>query len=59
MEKQLAQFESILKSPEEVELPEPVQYDEEGLDAIFEGFDRRDFRSLNHTLKNIGTSFVG
>jgi hypothetical protein len=36
-----------------------VQYDEEGLDAIFEGFDRRDFRSLNHTLKNIGTSFVG
>ncbi|MGB3225324.1 MAG: hypothetical protein WBB23_21215, partial [Desulforhopalus sp.] len=59
MEKQLAQFESVLKNPEEVELPEPVQYDEEGLEAIFEGFDRRDFRSLNHTLKNIGTSFVG
>lgn len=59
MEKQLAQFENVLKNPEEVELPEPVQYDEEGLEAIFEGFDRRDFRSLNHTLKNIGTSFVG
>lgn len=35
MEKQLAQFQEVLDNPQEVELPEPVQYDPEGLDAIF------------------------
>ncbi len=59
MEKQLAQFRDVLDHPEEVELPEPVQYDPDGLDVIFEGFERRDFRNLDHTLKNIGKSFVG
>ena len=59
MEKQLAQFQEVLENPQEVELPEPAQYDPEGLDAIFEGFERRDFRSMDHTLKNIGKSFVG
>jgi trimethylamine---corrinoid protein Co-methyltransferase len=59
MERQLAQFEEVLENPQEVELPEPAEYDPEGLDAIFEGFERRDFRSMDHTLKNIGKSFVG
>lgn len=59
MEKQLAQFQEVLENPQEVELPEPPQYDPEGLDAIFEGVERRDFRNLDHTLKHIGKSFVG
>ena len=59
MEKQLALYQDVLANPEEVELPEPAQYDEEGLEAIFEGFERRDFRNLDHTLKHIGKSFVG
>jgi len=59
MEKQLAQFQDVIAYPEDVELPHPVQYDPAGLDAIFEGFERRDFRNLDHTLLNIGKSFVG
>lgn len=59
MERQLAQFEAVLANPEEVELPEPAEYDPEGIEAIFEGFEKRDFRGLDHTLKNIGKSFVG
>lgn len=59
MEKQLTQFQEVLDNPQEVELPEPAEYDPEGLEAIFEGFERRDFRSMDHTLKNIGKSFVG
>lgn len=59
MGKQLVQFQDVLDNPEEVEVPEPAEYDSEGLDAIFEGFERRDFRNMDHTLKNIGKSFVG
>lgn len=59
MEKQLSQFQQIVEEPQEVELPAPAQYDPDGLEAIFEGFERRDFRNMDHTLKNIGKSFVG
>lgn len=58
MDKQLDQFQDAINNPQEVSLPEPVQYDPEGLNAIFEGFERRDFRNLDHTLYNIGKSFV-
>lgn len=57
MEKQLRHFHQVMAEPIEVHLPEPAQYDAEGIDAIFEGFERRDFRILDHTLKNIGKSF--
>lgn len=58
MEKQLIQFQNIIENPEIIPLPESAQYDPEGLEAIFEGFERRDFRNMDHTLKNIGKSFV-
>jgi trimethylamine:corrinoid methyltransferase-like protein len=57
MERQISHFHEVMASPVTVELPEPAQYDDEGIDAIFEGFERRDFRALDHTLKNIGRSF--
>lgn len=57
MEKQITLYREITANPVSVELPEPVEYDTEGLDAIFEGFERRDFRVLDHTLRNIGKSF--
>lgn len=58
MEKQIDAYLDVMDNPLEVELPEPAAYDEEGLEAIFEGFARQDFRNLDHTLKNIGRSFV-
>ena len=58
MEKQLACFHETMANPVDVTLPAPAQYDPEGIDAIFEGFERRDFRSLDHTLRNIGSSFT-
>ena len=58
MDRQLELFQDVMNNPDEVVLPEPAQYDPEGLDAIFEGFERRDFRSLDHTLRNIGKSFL-
>lgn len=59
MERQLALWQSVVANPVEVDLPQPVEYDTGGLDAIFEGFERRDFRNLDHTLLHIGRSFVG
>ena len=59
MEKQIDLFHTVVSNPEEVTLPAPAEYDPEGLDVIFEGFERRDFRNLDHTLRNIGRSFVG
>ena len=58
MEKQISLYRKITAQPEEVCFPESVEYDPEGLDAIFEGFERRDFRGLDHTLRNIGKSFT-
>lgn len=58
MEKQIDTYMTVIQEPVAVDLPEPATYDDEGLDAIFEGFERRDFRNLDHTLKNIGRSFV-
>jgi trimethylamine:corrinoid methyltransferase-like protein len=58
MEKQMSLYREITAEPQPVELPEPAQYDPQGLDAIFEGFERRDFRVLDHTLGNIGKSFT-
>ncbi len=57
MEKQISLYHQITAQPVPVVLPESAQYDTEGLDAIFEGFERRDFRVLDHTLSNIGKSF--
>jgi trimethylamine:corrinoid methyltransferase-like protein len=57
MQKQIDLYQEVMANPTPVELPEPVQYDSEGMDAIFEGLDRRDFRVLDHTLRNIGKSF--
>jgi len=58
LEKQLELYRQVSSQPTTCELPEPAQYDAEGLDAIFEGFERRDFRVLDHTLRNIGKSFT-
>jgi len=58
MERQIDAYMSVLSQPVNVDLPAPAVYDDEGLNAIFEGFERRDFRNLDHTLKNIGRSFV-
>ena len=58
MERQVAMYRDIMGNPVPVELPEPAEYDPEGMEAIFEGFDRGDFRALNHTLKHIGQSFT-
>lgn len=59
MKRQLEHYEEVIENPEDVELPDPPEYDPEGLNAIFEGIERRDFRGLNHTLQNVGKSFVG
>jgi len=58
MERQIEAYMSVMENPVEVDLPAPAVYDDEGMEAIFEGFERRDFRNLDHTLKNIGRSFV-
>ena len=58
MEKQISLFQEITKNPVSVELPEPAVYDPDGMEAIFEGLEKRDFRSLDHTLRNIGSSFT-
>lgn len=58
MEIQIALYQDMIKNPIPVELPQPADYDREGLDAIFEGLACGDFRSLPHTLKNIGHSFL-
>ncbi|MFV0436415.1 MAG: trimethylamine methyltransferase family protein [Desulfopila sp.] len=59
MVRQLELFQKIAAAPTAIELPEPAEYDPLGIEAIFEGFERRDFRSLDHTLRNIGRSFIG
>lgn len=58
LEKQIAHFHEVMATPVDITLPPPAQYDPEGMDALFEGFERRDFRSLDHTLHNIGSSFT-
>lgn len=58
MERQLSLYEEICQNPVEVKPPLPAEYDPEGLNAIFEGLERRDFRGLDHTLNNIGKSFT-
>lgn len=58
MERQIEIYLSVTNNPQEVVLPAAASYDAAGLDAIFEGFERRDFRNLNHTLQNIGKSFI-
>ncbi|MBI9091834.1 MAG: trimethylamine methyltransferase family protein [Desulfobacterium sp.] len=58
MEKQIALYKEVLAHPTPVDLPLPAQYDDQGMEAIFEGMDRRDFRVLDHTLQNIGISFT-
>ena len=58
MERQINLYREITAHPVPVCLPESVEYDSEGLNAIFEGFERRDFRVLDHTLGNIGKSFA-
>ncbi len=57
MERQISLFHEISANPISVELPEPATYDSAGIDTILEGFERRDFRNLDHTLQNIGRSF--
>jgi trimethylamine:corrinoid methyltransferase-like protein len=57
LEKQIALYRKSRFEPVSVRMPEPAQYDDEGLEAIIEGIERNDFRQLNHTLKNIGREF--
>ncbi|SDO36674.1 Trimethylamine:corrinoid methyltransferase [Desulforhopalus singaporensis] len=57
MEQQIELYHQISRQPLPVTLPQSPEYDAEGLNAIFEGFDRQDFRGLDHTLQNIGHSF--
>ena len=57
LEKQILLFKEVMAHPVTVELPDPAQYDDLGMEAIFEGLERRDFRVLDHTLRNIGSSF--
>ena len=58
MEKQLALYQEVTKQAKPIELPDAAQYDPDGMEAIFEGLERRDFRELDHTLRHIGVSFV-
>ncbi len=58
MEEQIKLYRQVLANPQAVVLPEPVQYDPDGLEVIFAGFERRDFRGLDHTLLNIGKAFA-
>ncbi len=58
MERQIDLYRKVCNNPVQVELPEPAEYDAEGMEAIFEGLERKDFRTLSHTLQNIGRSFT-
>ncbi|HCY86827.1 MAG TPA: hypothetical protein DHV36_16985 [Desulfobacteraceae bacterium] len=58
MKRQLALYDEVCKTPADITLPAPAEYDPEGLNAIFEGLERRDFRGLDHTLTHIGKSFT-
>lgn len=58
MERQIDFYRDVCRHPVPVELPEPAEYDAEGLEAIFEGLEREDFKTLPHTLQNIGHSFT-
>ena len=58
MKRQLELYKKAVANPVAVTLPEPAEYDAEGMEAIFEGMERRDFRVLNHTLNQIGKSFT-
>jgi len=58
MEKQVALYRRIRRNPLAVRNPEPAVYDPQGFEAIIEGIERGDFRSLDHTLKHVGRSFV-
>lgn len=58
MERQIDLYRKVCSHPVQVELPEPAEYDVDGMAAIFEGLERKDFRTLTHTLQNIGRSFT-
>lgn len=59
MQRQIALYDAVSANPVAVDLPAPARYDDEGFEAIFEGVERNDFRTLDHTLKNIGRAFNG
>jgi len=59
MEKQIQLYQEARDTPVAFKDPGSAVYDTEGMDALFEGLARRDFRSLDHTLRNIGSSFIG
>ena len=58
MQRQLALYDAVCKSPVSVEPPAPAQYDETGFETLLEGLERGDFRTLDHTLNNIGREFT-
>jgi trimethylamine--corrinoid protein Co-methyltransferase len=55
--KEIELYREIHRNPVEVVMPEPAEYDPEGVETIIEGFTRGDFRNLDHTLKNVGRAF--
>jgi len=58
MKIQLEIFAEVMDDPTPPPEIAPAEYDEGGMEALFEGFERRDFRVLDHTLSNIGKSFA-
>lgn len=58
MQRQIALYDAVCKMPVTVEPPAPAEYDETGFETILEGLERGDFRTLDHTLNNIGRAFT-
>ncbi|MFZ7126050.1 MAG: trimethylamine methyltransferase family protein [Desulfobacterales bacterium] len=58
MEWQIELYQRIRLAPVQIPDMAPIEYDPDGLEAIFEGIDRNDFRNLDHTLRNVGRAFA-
>lgn len=58
MKRQIEIYTEVLENPTDIDLPDTPEYDSEGINVIFEGVEKRDFRTLDHTLRNVGRSFT-
>ena len=56
--KEVELYREVMRNPRPIPAVKPAVYDEEGLEAIIEGITAKDFRNLDHTLKNIGKAFT-
>ena len=58
MEREIELYRQTKLIPVDIPEVEPAVYDPDGLEAIFDGITRNDFRNLDHTLRNTGKSFL-